>query len=65
MCSHMLRIKEKNHSACLIQRKSLTLLKILPIARKKSLLNLAKILQYKVSQTFTTFLQYVWQNLPC
>ena len=57
MCSPMLKIKEKNHCTCLIERKSLTLVAILPNARKKSLLNLTKALQYNVSQTFATFLQ--------
>ena len=57
MCSPMLKIKEKNHCTCLIERKSLTLVAVLPNARKKSLLNLTKALQYNVSQTFATFLQ--------
>ena len=52
----MLKIKEKNHCPCLIERKSLTLLTILPNARKKNLLNLAKVLQYKMNQTVATFL---------
>ena len=62
----MLRIEENNHCACLIERKSRTLLTmtILPKKERKKL-NLAKAMQYKVSQTFATFLQYIWQNLPC
>ena len=53
----MLKIKEKHHYACSVKRKSLALLTILLNARKKSLLNLAKILQYKLSRTFARILQ--------
>ena len=52
----MLKIKEKNHCTCLIERKSLTLVTILLNARKKNLLNLTKVLQYNVSRAFATFL---------
>ena len=51
----MLRIEENNHCACLIERKLLTMA-ILPKKERKKL-NLAKAMQYKVSQTFATFLQ--------
>ena len=47
-CAH---IKETQNCACSIERKPLTFVAILPNTRK----NLAKILQYKVSQTFATF----------
>ena len=58
-------VQEKHYWACSIKRKSLTLMTIIPNARKeKCLLNLAKALKYKVSQIFATFLQYVWQDLP-
>ena len=58
MCSPMLKDKEKNHCPCLIETKFLNLQTILPNTKKKKcLLNLAKILQYKVSQTVAAFLQ--------
>ena len=56
MFSPMLKTKEKHHCAYSIERQFLTLLTIFKNA-KKGLLNLAKPLQYKVGQTYVTFLQ--------
>ena len=36
MCSHMLEIKETQNCACLIERKPLTFVTILPNTRKKA-----------------------------
>ena len=57
ICSHMLQVKETENCACSIERKPLTFVAILPNARKK-VLNLAKILQHKLRQTFSTLARY-------
>ena len=56
MCSAMLR--KKYHYAWSVERKSLTLMMILPNTRKKlSLLNLVETLLCKVNQILATILQ--------